>query len=376
MRQALFPARGFTPALLRLGSAAAGDPTGVTSATTGGPSAAAPSGLGALLHRPRLPRFAELRGYGRALGGAAIGGHRSGAFSPSAPPPRGPPGPPVSKTCSAPLGPPRGGAGARCARAPVRPRWAKTRSGPRPAARAGGPFRTHIPAHGIYTFPETFTRPGPEPGPKCYAPNLVPIPRGSARGIDTRPLRPQTRTPERRVGTKGQGIRSGLNLSSPTSSRAGRTHASLGRVRAGPDPARHEQRRRAGRGARRRGRDATQCRRRRHSCAQTAQPSGAHERAGQALRRAPRARSGRLVTSQGSPPSPDSETTEPREQDGARRLDRRRRPRSPSALRPRPGPRATPAPRERGAGPGALSARGGSTRPGTSPELALTLAGW
>ena len=47
---------------------------------------------------------------------------------------------PDFETCSAPFGGPRGGAGARGTRAPGRPRWVKTRFGPRRAAGGGGPF--------------------------------------------------------------------------------------------------------------------------------------------------------------------------------------------------------------------------------------------
>jgi hypothetical protein len=113
-------------------------------------SAAAPRGSAGGLRVPQRPST------------AATSGRRSGAF-------RAPPGgrcaatgPQLFENILPPFGNLRGGAGARTTRAPGRPRWGKTRSGPRRAPGVGAPCGAHISTRTNYTFSQNQARSGPE----------------------------------------------------------------------------------------------------------------------------------------------------------------------------------------------------------------------
>ena len=106
----------------------------------------------------------------RALAATIEGGFRGGAFSPSAEEHFGATAKLVSKCFCLRFGGPIGGAGARCTRAPVRPRWAKTLFGARPAPGAGAPFGAHISAHRNRAFLKLI----PRSGPKMQRPQITP----------------------------------------------------------------------------------------------------------------------------------------------------------------------------------------------------------
>ena len=89
-------------------------------------------------------------------------GRRRGAFLRRPPDTSGAPAAPVSKIFSPPFEGPAGGAGGPCTRAPARPRWGKTRFGPRFAPDAGGPYGARISRHRNRSFLLLSSRLGPE----------------------------------------------------------------------------------------------------------------------------------------------------------------------------------------------------------------------